>query len=133
VLTHRWAVDASLAQIYGSGSGSGLSALYSALNASVRYAPFAEFSQEKMAVLFEGKKFFEESSENNKTLAVGVQMNQLLLNGTSSVYNATGLGLVLSYDFRLWGYRVRPEARYGMLSANNSDMTAIFFNFLFAF
>ncbi|MGE3341746.1 MAG: hypothetical protein AB7J46_07720, partial [Candidatus Altimarinota bacterium] len=41
VLTHRWAVDASLAQIYGSGSGSGLSALYSALNASVRYAPFA--------------------------------------------------------------------------------------------
>jgi hypothetical protein len=133
VLTSRWALDASLAQIYGSGSSSALAALYSGLTASVRYAPLAEFAQERSEVLFEGRRIFGETSENNRTLAVGLQMNQLFLNGSSSVYNATGLGAVVSYDTRMLGYRVRPEARYGLLSAGNADMTAIFANFLFSF
>lgn len=132
ILTSRWALDASLAQIYGSGA-SGLAALYSGINASVRWAPFVEFAQDRNEILFEGRRIFEETSENNRTLAVGLQMNQLFLNGSTSVYNATGLGVVLSYDMRLWGYRVRPEARYGMLSTANKDMTAMFGNLLFSF
>lgn len=133
VLTHRWCVDASLSQIYGSGAGAGFSALYSGINASVRYAPFTEFSQRRREVLYEGRRVFEETSENNRSLAVGLQMNQLLLNGTTSVYNATGLGLVVSYDMTLWSYHVRPELRYGSLSANNEDMTAVIGNFLVSF
>lgn len=133
VLTHRWCLDASLSQIYGSGAGAGFSALYSGINASVRYAPFMEFSQKKREVLYEGRRVVEETSENNRTLAVGLQMNQLFLNGNTSVYNATGLGVVVSYDTVLWSYRVRPELRYGMLSANNTDMTSIIGNFLVSF
>lgn len=133
ILTNHWAVDGSLAQIYGSGAGAGVSALYSALNATVRYAVASEFPQASTQIYFRGKKAFEESPDNYRTFAVGLQMNQLFLNGTNSVFNATGIAAVLSYDARLLGYRMRPELRYGMLSANDADMTAIFANVLFVF
>lgn len=133
IFTHRWAGDLSLAQIYGTGSGAGASVLYTAVNASIRYAPLREFAQDNLTVLFDGKKFFEEAMATNSTLAVGLQMTQLILNGSNSIYNATGVGLCLSYDVKAWGYWLRPEIRYGALSSNNTDMTAIFANLLYSF
>ncbi len=133
VLTNHWAVDGSLAQIYGAGAGAGVSALYSAINATVRYAVASEFPQASSQIYFRGRRVVDESPENYRTMAVGLQMNQLFLNGSNAVFNATGLAVVLSYDAQLWGYRMRPELRYGMLSANDADMTAIFANLLFPF
>lgn len=134
VLTGRYAVDASLSQIYGSGAGgSGLTALYSGISAAFRWAPFREFSQNKSDILFEGRKIFQETIKNESLWSFGIQMNQLFLNGDTSIYNATGLGVVVSYDTNAFGYDIRPEFRYAMMTANVQDLSGMFFNLLMPF
>lgn len=124
ILSGRWALDATLSQIYGTGQG--LTALYTGISASARWAPFREFFQGKSALIYEGQRVFEEVSANDGVVGIGLQMNQLFLNGNSSVYNATGLGAILTYDTRVWGRSVRPDLRYAIMTANEEALTGIF-------
>jgi hypothetical protein len=129
LLSSRLSFDGSLSQIY----GKGITALYSGIVVSARWAPFKEFALNRTEILFEGKGVYEERPSTSNVFAIGVQFNQLFLNGVTSVYNATGIGFVASYETRFWERQVRPEVRFAQMTANDASLNGIFMNLVLLF
>ncbi len=135
-LTNRWNFEGSFSQTFGtSEAGAGFGALCSSLEAFAQYAISGQFESNERTVLFDNKPFINERRYRQRVFSVGFGLMQLLLNGSTDVYPATGLGFSLSYDITLWNRLVRPSFRYGLLSGNSQDINlmaldlAIMFDF----
>lgn len=131
VLSPQWAFDASLSQIFSRSAR--MSALYTGIAASARYALTNQFDNPQSSILFDGKRIVTETTTIENVWSLGLQTNQLFLNGETFIYNATGLGVSLTYDFKAFGIPLRPELRYSVMAAGGSDLKALFINILIPF
>ncbi len=133
-LSSKWNFEGSFSQVFGSSdAGSGFNALSSSLEAFAQYAVSGQFESNERTVLFDGRPLVRERRYRQRVFSLGVGVMQLLLNGSTDVYPATGLGLSASYDFYLWDHLVRPNARYGLLSGNGQDLNLLGFDFAMMF
>lgn len=129
LLSNRFSFDGSLSQIF----GDGVTALYTGVVVSARWAPYREFAMRRTEILFEGRGVYEERPTSDNVWAFGMQFNQLFLNGVTSIYNATGVGFVASYETHFWGRQVRPEFRYAQMTANAASLNGLFVNVVVLF
>lgn len=76
----------------------------------------------------DGRTLVTESSEGGQSLQVGFGLDQFFLNGSKSVYSSSGLGASLAYQFSLWSYRFKAEARHSQMTAGQNKIQGNFFS-----
>lgn len=80
-------------------------------------------------VAVDGKPMVTETSLRGQNLQVGLGLDQYFLNGSKSVYSASGLGLSLIYQFPLFNYNFKTEARHSQMTAGQNKIQGNFFSF----
>lgn len=79
-------------------------------------------------LLVDGRPYLTESTERGQSLQVGLGLDQFFLNGSRSVYSASGLGASLTYQFAILSYNLKAEARHSQLTAGQNKIQGNFFS-----
>lgn len=77
-------------------------------------------------VSIDGKPTVTETTVRGQNLQIGIGLDQFFLNGSKSVYSASGLGLSMIYQFALFKYNFKAEARHSQLNAGTSKIQGNF-------
>ena len=80
-------------------------------------------------VSIDGKPILTETSVRAQNLQVGLGLDQFFLNGSKSVYSASGLGVSVIYQFSLSKYNFKTEARHSQMTAGQNKIQGNFFSF----
>lgn len=80
-------------------------------------------------VILDGKPMVTETTLKGANFQVGVGLDQFFLNGSKSVYSASGLGLAAIYQFPLFKYNFKAEARHSRMTAGENKIQGTFFSF----
>lgn len=80
-------------------------------------------------VLVDGRPTVTETSIRGQNLQVGLGLDQYFLNGSKSVYSASGLGFAAVYQFALFKYNFKAEARHSMMNAGQNKIQGNFVSF----
>jgi hypothetical protein len=80
-------------------------------------------------VLLDGRPMMTETTNKGSNLQVGVGLDQFFLNGSKSVYSASGLGLSAIYQFALFKYNFKAEGRHSQMTAGENKIQGTFFSF----
>jgi len=80
-------------------------------------------------VSIDGKPMLTETSVRGQNLQVGLGLDQFFLNGSKSVYSASGLGLSVIYQFALYKYNFKAEARHSQMNAGTNKIQGNFVSF----
>ncbi|MBS1970342.1 MAG: hypothetical protein JSU04_08535 [Bdellovibrionales bacterium] len=80
-------------------------------------------------VAVDGKPMVTETSLRGQNLQIGLGLDQYFLNGSKSVYSASGLGLSVVYQFPLFNYNFKTEARHSQMTAGQNKIQGNFFSF----
>jgi hypothetical protein len=80
-------------------------------------------------VAVDGKPMITETSLRGQNLQLGLGLDQFFLNGSKSVYSASGLGLSVIYQFPLFNYSFKTEARHSQMTAGQNKIQGTFFSF----
>ena len=127
-MSNKLGLSLSLAQIYGQSEETGsVTILYTGMSGAVNYALLGTFVSEEQNYLINGRRVVKKTRSKKNALALGITVDQLMLNGESQTFPATGLGLQTSYEFELFDFLFRPELRYSMLTARGGNITGMFF------
>ncbi len=93
------------------------------------YNIFGECCATIRTVAVDGKPMVTETSLRGQNLQVGLGLDQFFLNGSKSVYSASGLGLSVIYQFPLFNYNFKTEARHSQMTAGQNKIQGNFFSF----
>ena len=127
-LRPKIALSLSLAQIYGQSEETGsVTILYTGMSGALNYAIMGTFISEERSYLINGRRVVKRTQTKKNAWSLGVTVDQLMLNGESQTFPATGLGLQSSYEFEMFDFVFRPEVRYSMLTARGGNITGMFF------
>ena len=122
-LNTRWSLGASANQAF---DVSGFGALFSGFNTHALYH-FKDIDlNEKRRVLQEQRPIIIERKLSDSYFSIGAGVEQLILNGTTSVYPAPGFSLLVTYNSRLFGANTVSGFRYGTYQVNSQSATAMF-------
>lgn len=68
------------------------------------------------------------TDKNNKiyNLQVGAGLDQFLLNGSKSVYSASGIGIGAIYRFNIYDYNLKAAARYSTMTSGANKLQGLF-------
>lgn len=80
-------------------------------------------------VILDGKPMVTETTNKGTNLQVGVGLDQFFLNGSKSVYSASGLGISAIYQFALFKYNFKAEGRHSQMTAGENKIQGTFFSF----
>jgi len=126
-LTDIYALQVALSQTFEL-SGSGISVLYVGFSAYFNYAISGSFNQSSHQILVDGNLVVEENTQAENLFCVGLGVEEFLLNGSTSVYPATGLAASISYEFNWGDWILTPALRAGWLKARSGTIFPIIFN-----
>ena len=124
-LSNSFALDFGLMQVFNFSDG--FNYLYTGIGVFTKYAVLGEFSNQSAALYHAGHSLVTEYPEKGDILAIGVGPEQLILNGTSSIFPVTGLSFLLQYQTRFFDLPLSSTLRYSTMSGNNLQITGIFF------
>jgi len=122
-LNKRWSLGASAIQAF---DVSGFGALFSGFNTHALYH-FKDIDlNEKRRVLQEQRPIIVERKLSSSHFSVGAGVEQLILNGTTSVYPAPGFSLLVTYNSMLFGANTVSGFRYGTYQVNSQSASGMF-------
>jgi len=99
---------------------------YSGLNGLIRYAfRGSSIKYSDSIKRRDGTLIYEVTPAARKRMTAFIGMEQLFLNGSTSIYPAVGPTAGGSYGFGLWGQSIEIDARYSMLTANDNPLSAL--------
>lgn len=119
----NWSLGVGLSQAF-SIAGQG-SVLYTGLSAQGHYAILGYFQSYSELIKYNGETIAKIQSKQSDTLAVGISIDQLLLNSSTQVIPATGVSFRASYSTQLFGFYVKPEVSFGQLSAQQNESLSV--------
>lgn len=109
----------------------GATFIYSGLNGSIRYTINGSLSTRHQVLTSNGVPIITQTVSSANRLSIGLGIEQLFLNGSQSVYPASGISASVAYATRLLGQRVEINGRLSQLSANQRNLSAIYIDFSF--
>ena len=124
-LSRNWELGAMLSQIFDS---KGFSYLYTGLGASVKYSVFGSFLSGSHEVSSLLGPVVKETQTQEKIVAIGIGAEQLLINGSTQVYPASGITVQASYHFPVFAKWWVLGVRAGSFSAAQKTFSALFLN-----
>lgn len=71
---------------------------------------------------------FVDRNQKMNSLMIGVGVDQYLLNGSKSVYSASGLGAGMIYRFNLFNYNFKAGVRSSTMTAGAQKMQGLFYS-----
>jgi hypothetical protein len=98
---------------------------YSGLSGFLRYSIIGDLTTVHQVTTYNGSRIAEHSVSKGDRLAVGVGLEQLLINGTQSVYLAVGPSVSISYSFQVLRNRFEIMGRYSPMIANENPLSAV--------
>lgn len=101
-------------------------ASFTGLGGYVFYNILGECCLSVRTVFVDGRPMVTETSTRGHNLQVGVGLDQFFLNGSKSVYSASGLGLSALYQFTLFKYNFKAEVRQSQMTAGQNKIQGTF-------
>ncbi|RYZ80502.1 MAG: hypothetical protein EOP04_25765 [Proteobacteria bacterium] len=96
-------------------SGGGQSS-FTGLGGYVLYNLYGNCCMEQRTISVDGRPMITETTEKRSSLQVGLGLDQYFLNGSKSVYSASGLGIGLNYQFRFMKYNFKASYRHSQMT-----------------
>lgn len=123
----NFALDLSMGQAFGNG-GSLVSALYTSFAGTVVYSVIGNIQEVSRQVYMNDQLTYTETAHKKSIFTVGLGMEQMLLNGDSGIYPATGLAAQGNYYFSWGDNPLKAQIKVGSLSAQGQSVLAFFGN-----
>jgi len=126
-LMDRWSIGSNVAFAFQANGKQG-ALFYSSVNGTLRYAlsgtamKFTSIVSKK-----DGESVYVSKPMTQRRATVLVGMDQLFLNGSTSIYPAVGATIGASYGFGLLNREAELEVRYSALTANDNPISMIAF------
>lgn len=99
---------------------------YSGISGNVRYTFIGSSrSQSESLVTDKGRVIYSLDNAVKNRAALLVGMEQLFLNGTTSIYPAVGVAIGGSYSFSMFNRSFDADLRYSQLTANGNPLSMI--------
>jgi hypothetical protein len=122
-LTDNWSFGANLDFAFGA-TGTPGAFLYSGLNGAIHYSIFGSgLLSTKHIRKSDGTDVITIIPSAKRQLAAMIGLEQLFLNGTTSIYPAVGYLVGGSYTFEYFNREFQVDFRYTSLMANNNPLT----------
>lgn len=102
---------------------------FTGLGGYTYYNLYGDCCLSRRRVLLDGRPMMTETTNKGSNLQVGVGLDQFFLNGSKSVYSASGLGLSAIYQFALFKYNFKAEGRHSQMTAGENKIQGTFFSF----
>lgn len=102
---------------------------FTGLGGYTYYNVYGDCCQTNRRVILDGKPMVTETTPKGTNFQVGVGLDQFFLNGSKSVYSASGLGLSAIYQFALFKYNFKAEGRHSRMTAGENKIQGTFFSF----
>lgn len=112
----------------GFGGQSTAQASFTGTGGYIYYTLFGNCCLSDRAITVAGVGVLKETRKPIDTFSIGLGADQYLLNGSRSVYSASGLGVGLSYEFDLLSYRAKAGVRYSSMTSNQINIQAMFYS-----
>lgn len=103
-----------------------VSTSFTGLGAYFYYSIFGNFGDQKKTVLLDNAPVLSERTRGHNSFEAGLGLDQLFLNGTTSVYSVSGLGLGAKYRFVLFKQDFEAAGRYSVMSSGSNSITGMF-------
>lgn len=104
-------------------------ASFTGLGGYTYYNVLGECCATVRTVSVDGKPMMTETSLRGQNLQVGLGLDQFFLNGSKNVYSASGLGISVIYQFSLFKYNFKTEARHSQMTAGQNKIQGNFVSF----
>lgn len=124
-LLPSWSIQANLSQGFDA-SGGAFHYLFTDVNAFVYFALLGDFIPQDQEILYHDQGIVKTNTVRGKTVSIGMGAEQMLLNGASQVYPATGISLALRYHFPMFNQWFVASVRDGMFSLNRQSFNGLF-------
>ncbi len=112
----------------GFGGQTATQASFTGTGAYVYYSLLGNCCLIDRSVYIAGTSILNESNTPSNHFSIGLGADQYLLNGSKSVYSASGVGIGLNYEFDLWKYRAKAGLRYSAMTSNQINIQATFYS-----
>jgi hypothetical protein len=124
-LSDRWSAGANLVFAF-QGSGKPGAFFYSGITGMARYA-FQGSSVKSTSIIRrkDGSEVYSSNPVAKRRWTALLGIEQLFLNGASSIYPAIGTTAGVGWGFGFWGQEAELDIRYSMLTANDNPITMI--------
>lgn len=127
-LTPKYSIGFFLGQAYNL-SSIGLSSIYTNFTASFHYALQGSLLKQTNIISVGNKKILSEASSKTSIWDLHFGVEQILLNGTSQIFPATGVSIGSGKDFYFWKQWWKVSGRFSHLVAKSTNVSAVFVNF----
>ena len=128
-INDRFAILPALSLV-GSSSGTG-AFLYTGLGAEFRYSVFGNYESTRSDVFNHEKLVKSELILPTPRLSASIGLSQLLLNGASQIYPASGVTLGAAYSFRAFSRWLEVSLKEGLFKAQDNSLSATILNLSF--
>jgi len=129
-MSPKWGVLTTLSQAMQLTGG--LSYFYTGIGAFAKYSVTGSgFETRKLEVLRYGRSIVKQAPQSLQGLSVGAGVEQLIVNGTFTVYPAPGISGLVSYSFPMWNTTTQATLRGGLFSKSDSTFLTFFAGFGF--
>jgi hypothetical protein len=122
--SNRFSIELYLASAINASGGSS----FTGIGGYAYYNLFGDCCTAYRRVSIDGKPMISETAEKAQNLQLGFGIDQFFLNGSKSVYSASGVGFGALYQFSLFKYDFNAEARHSQMSAGQSKIQGDFFS-----
>jgi len=122
--SERFSIELYLASAMSASGGSS----FTGIGGYAYYNIFGDCCAAYRRVSIDGKPMISETAEKAQNLQLGFGVDQFFLNGSRSVYSASGLGFGALYQFSLFKYDFKAEARHSQMSAGQNKIQGNFFS-----
>ena len=124
-LSDKWSIAANITFAF-EATGKAGSFFYSGLRGVAEYSFIGESMKSVTSVnRADGTAFYSAAPLGNDRFAGFFGLEQLFLNGTTSIYPAAGLAIGGLWEFPFWGHGAQLDIRYSTLTANDNALTMI--------
>lgn len=126
--THAFSEKTSLEMYLASALNTSGGSSFTGLGGYMFYNIFGNCCVSQRVVYIDGKPLISESSRKGQSLQVGAGLDQFFLNGSKSVYSSSGVGVAAVYQFALFNYNFKAEARQSQMTAGKTKIQGSFFS-----
>lgn len=130
-LNQNWSILPAVALVTEASGSQGF--LYSSVEATVRYSIFGSLYKSKREILRAGVPIVSQTDERQNRLSLSAGLEQLFLNGASSVYPAAGPTIGVAYSFQVFRQWSEVSLRAADMTAGSRSVSAVFVGFSLLF
>lgn len=107
-------------------SGQSVSTSFTGISAHYFYRLTGNCCDQRQTVAVNSSPVVVDVVKKRQSLQLGLGVNQYFLNGSRTVYSASGLGVAANYNFRFKDVNLKAQVRYAQLVASSVNINGLF-------